>query len=267
MRRGRFAVTLTLWLVVAGCAGVKTPKVEGPKLAGEGKPAACAEANARIDALTKEQAELRAEHDEQKSRVAVLELQVLERDAHLKALRGQLASQQSEFDQAIGEVVRSKAKLRSLESKAEAASDMAEAEIALSTVRARRPAGEAPSALPQAVQLLKMAAQEFEKGNYGGSLYLTSQARTKIHVVEVQTRLRERLDPVPGEVRFAAPVELKVAKASNIRKAPSLESEVLATLPPGTALTGYSYKGGWVRVESRGRATGWVFQELLLGLE
>lgn len=266
MRRGRFAVTLVLWLVATGCAGTaKAPKTQ--PTAG-GPPAACAAEQGKLDELQRLQSALTAKNGDQKETIAALELHVLEQDALVKSLRGQIASQQAEFDQAIGEVVRSKAKVRSLESKAEAASDMAEAEIALKGAGTARSAGDTSAALSQAAQLLTMAGQEFEKGNYGGSLYLTSQARTKVHLVEVQSRLRERLEPVAGEVRFAAPVDLKVAKASNLRKAPSLDAEVLATLPSGTQVTGYSYKEGWVRVESGDRSTaGWVFQELLLGLE
>ena len=61
--------------------------------------------------------------------IAKLQLRLLERDAQIKQLEERLNSQQEMLDEAIQEVVRAKAKLRSLESKAEAASEMAEAEI------------------------------------------------------------------------------------------------------------------------------------------
>jgi hypothetical protein len=200
-------------------------------------------------------------------RIAALQLRVLEKDALVKSLRVQVSTQQVELDETIGEVVRSKAKLRSLDSRAQAASDMAEGEIALKAVKARYTGAEQPPAIALAEQLLSVSAREFEKQNYGGSLYLSGQARTKIRSTEVQARLRGNLDVLPGEVRFATPMELKVTKASKLRKAPGLDADVLATLQPGTAVLGLSYKGNWVRVECGDRSTGWVFQALLAGLD
>ncbi len=257
----RTALTLTLALLLAlsasGCALLKrspTPAAPAPD---------CTPLQEEIDRLQKMQVEGVDETRVFEDRIATLQLRLLEKNAVVSSLREQVATQQAEFDQAIAEVVRSKAKLRSLESKAEAASDLAEAEIALKGVRAQFPAGEQAPALVQADQLLKMGGQEFQKGNYGGSLFLTSQARAKIRVAEVNVRVRRSLAPVTGEVRFAAPVDLQLIRTSNLRETPSLEAEVLATLPPGTALRGYSYKGSWVRVESSDHVAGWVFQGLV----
>jgi hypothetical protein len=62
-------------------------------------------------------------------------------------------------------------------SRAEAASGIAEAELAIRTLRTaagRRPAPEAEAA----DQLLVESNTEFEQLNYGGALYLASVART-----------------------------------------------------------------------------------------
>ena len=67
--------------------------------------------------------------------LAKLQLRLLERDAQIKQLEERLNSQQEMLDEAIQEVVRAKAKLRTLESKAEAASEMAEAEIAIKALK------------------------------------------------------------------------------------------------------------------------------------
>ena len=69
--------------------------------------------------------------------LAKLQLRLLERDAQIKQLEERSNSQQEMLDEAIQEVVRAKAKLRSLESKAEAASEMAEAEIAIKALKAQ----------------------------------------------------------------------------------------------------------------------------------
>ncbi|MDA2912110.1 hypothetical protein MYX04_14420, partial [Nitrospiraceae bacterium AH_259_D15_M11_P09] len=61
---------------------------------------------------------------------AKLHLLLLEKEARINGLTEQL-------EKVILEVVRVKAKLRSLESKAEAASDLAEAEIAVKALKAK----------------------------------------------------------------------------------------------------------------------------------
>src|SRR5207247_6402492 len=99
-------------------------------------------------------------------RAARLELKVLEQGAQVDEL-------QSRLDDARREVVRAMAKLQSLATRAEAASGMAEAEIALQALRTN---GGANSSQPspellQGNQLLQLASSEFDKQNYAGALY------------------------------------------------------------------------------------------------
>ncbi len=203
--------------------------------------------------------------------IAKLQLQLLERDAQIKQLEERLNSQQEMLDEAIQEVVRAKAKLRSLESKAEAASGIAEAEIAVKALKAQLAGQTRNTEFIKAQELLKMSAQEFKKENYGGAVYLTSQAKGHIRAGQIRLEGREkvapikRLPPIRGEVFFALPLPLQVLRTSNLRKQPDRESKVITTLEKGTPLIGYSYKDKWVRVTSEDGAYGWVFQTLVGG--
>ena len=217
--------------------------------------------------LRKREASLKKLEDKE----ARLQLRLLERDAQIDQLEERLNSQQLMLDDAIQEVVRAKAKLRSLESKAEAASEMAEAEIAVKALKAKLKGQKRDPELIKAQELLKMSAREFEKENYGGALYLTSQAKGHIRAGQIRLGGREkvarmkRLPPVKGEVLFAQPLPLQAVKTSNLRKRPDLKSQVLTTLKKGTPLIGYSYKGQWVRVTGEDGTSGWVFQTLVAG--
>src|SRR5207244_1815130 len=105
-------------------------------------------------------------------RVARLELLVAERDAQVEDLEARL-------DEARQEVVRALAKLQTVASRAEAASAIAEAEIAVQALRAAtgtQPGGGADVA--QAGTLLQQASGEFAKQNYGGALYLANQTKS-----------------------------------------------------------------------------------------
>jgi hypothetical protein len=213
--------------------------------------------------LKKALAESNSERKGLKDRVSKMHMQMLEKDAQIKKLEERQNTQQRVLDDAIQEVVRAKAKLASLESKAEAASNMAEAEIALRNLRTELGAGEKDPDVIKAKQLLKMSALEFEKKNYGGALYLTSQAMSHIKAGQIRMKPHEKIPVIKGEILFAEPLSLRVLRTSNLREAPDLKSKVLTTLEKGAPVVGYSYKGEWVRVHSEQGIHGWIFQTLV----
>lgn len=199
--------------------------------------------------------ELPTEYRALEQKIAELQLRLLEREAQEIGLREKL-------DEAIQDVVRTKAKLHSIESKAEAASTMAEAEIALKDLRAAAVDREPGPGVIQAEQLLEMSAREFEKENFGGSLYLAGQAKSLIKTD--QGRLSgDNLPLRQGEVLFASPLPLQVVKKSNVRKGPGSGFEVLFTLEKGAPLVGHSRRGQWVRVRDEQGRDGWIFHTLV----
>jgi cell division protein FtsB len=204
-----------------------------------------------------------ADRKDLKESVSKMHMQMLEKDAQIKKLEERQNTRQKVLDDAIQEVVRAKAKLASLESKAEAASNMAEAEIALRNLKVELGAGEKDPDVIKAKQLLKMSALEFKKENYGGALYLTSQAKSHIKAGQIRMRRREKIPVIKGEVLFAEPLSLRVLRTSNLRKAPDLKSKVVTTLGKGDPVVGYSYKREWVRVHTEKGIHGWIFQTLV----
>ncbi|MBW2064089.1 MAG: SH3 domain-containing protein [Deltaproteobacteria bacterium] len=194
----------------------------------------------------------------------VLELRLLEKEAKIKELERKEASLRERLAETIQEVVRAKAKLRSLESRAEAASNIAETEIALKALKKQSRSEKQDPLISQAEQLLKMSYKEFEKENYGGALYLANQA--KAHLKNIHLRPKEEPpEPLPGETPFSIPIPLEVLTTSNLRAGPSLDYDVVSTLRPGTRLLGYSRKGEWLYVKSESGLKGWIFQTLVKG--
>lgn len=211
-----------------------------------------------------EYARLEAAYRELEDRATKAELLLLERDARIQELEGRLERQQRLIDETISEVVRAKAKLRSVESRAEAASQMAEAEIALKAL-ADLPGGAQTGEYAQAAELLERGGREFEEENYGGAIYLTSQAKSIISLGQLRIRNREQIQTQAGEVAFSVPLSLKLIRRGNVRKGPGLQYPVLATLEAGVVVTGYSYKGKWVQVKLEDGSRGWIYQSLLGG--
>lgn len=250
-------------LLIVGC-----PKNKPPAPVPIGPDPAAYEAletdNRRLQETVLEQERMLRENEAHINR---LQLKLLESDARYQSQMNQMSSQQNMLDEAVVEVVRTKAKLRSIESRAEAASSITEAEIALKGLKENMAVAEdePPEDYLKAEALLRMSTNEFKKENYGGALYLAGQAQGHIRAIQSDLSHRADYSLSPGEVPFAQPLPLKVLTRSNLRQGPSPRSKINRMLDEGTMIIGYSYKEAWIRVHTEDGSQGWIFQTLVGG--
>lgn len=188
-------------------------------------------------------------------RVTRLELRLLERDAQVEEL-------QTRLDDARREVVRVMEKVQTLATRAEAASGIAEAEIALQPLAAAASQPAAPEYAPVR-RLLDQSTAAFEKSNYGGALYLANQAKSLAGVGMGRLAGVDRNTLRPGEVPFAVPLKLQTAAHANVREGPGTTFHVTFTLDAGAAVVAYAYSEEWVRIIDDGGRSGWVFRTLI----
>jgi uncharacterized coiled-coil protein SlyX len=188
-------------------------------------------------------------------RIARLELALMEKEAQVDDL-------QSRLDATRQEVVRAMAKLQTLATRAEAASGMAEAELALQPLKTVAGQPSAPEAV-QARRLLQESSAEFEKENYGGALYLANQAKTMAAAGRSRLTEGERVTERPGETPFDLPIPLKTVSGGNVREGPGLAAKIAFAVQPGDSLTGYSYVDEWIRISDDEGRGGWIFRGLI----
>ena len=169
------------------------------------------------------------------------------------------------LEEAIVEVVRAKAKLRSLESKAKAASTVAEGEIALKTLRTNVADVETDTNSIRAEELLKASELELKKKNYSGALYLATQAKALIREDQERSKDWEKQPMLAGEFPFTLPLPLRVISQTKLKEDHGLDSKVLFSVQQGTALVGYSFKGPWVHVRGENGRSGWIYYHLISG--
>lgn len=182
--------------------------------------------------------------------VRQLEIQLMERDALIESLKTQL-------EQALQEVVGTMRKLRSLATRAEAASAMAEADVALQSAGK---SGRNSPELQQASRLMQQSSNEFKRRNFGGALYLANRAKAAAR----QHGLGGGVDKLrPGEVAFAGPVKLRASTRANVRAGPGTNFPVSFSTGSGSALSGLSYLGEWIRVTNEAGKEGWIFAALV----
>jgi hypothetical protein len=185
-----------------------------------------------------------------RQRLSQMEADVLTREARIQILEEQLADAQRE-------VVRTMAKSKSVASRAEAASAIAEAELAIRTLR--EAAGRnVPAEVPLAQRMLKESSDEFGQEHFGGALYLASQARTTIARATDRIRRVESTDALPGETAFDAPLRMQTTTRANVREGPSTNFRVLFTLDAESPVLGFSVVEGWVRITDDSGRSGWI---------
>jgi SH3 domain-containing protein len=238
---------LLLAVPLAACAGTQAPpNAPAPTPA---RAAAPTPARAAPETVTVRDPDAQRE-------VVHLRMALFERSA-------QLAESQQRLDEATTEVVRAMARSRTLATRAEAASAMAEAEVTLQQLRG---SGQQAPEARQAEQALQSASTAFDAENYGGAVYLATQAK------RAATAGRGRLAESAGvagtsEVAFAVPVPLATTGRANLRAGPGGGAEVIETVPAGTPLTGYAYAQDWIRVTMADGRGAWVHHALVRGME
>jgi len=188
-------------------------------------------------------------------RVSRLELRVMEKEAQVDELENRL-------EDARDEVVRTMAKLQTLASRAEAASAMAEADVALQSLRTSA-SGQALPEIGQAAKLVAQSNDEFDKQNFGGALYLATQAKTIATNGHTRATTGSRSAPRQGETQFALPIRVKVANRGNVREGPGTNFDIAFAVDGGNMLTAYSYTEDWVRVADDQGRVGWIYRNLV----
>lgn len=241
---------LALVLLSSACSQAK-PKTE-PAPAAVAPPPMQAPAAAIVRVVRET---VTVKDPEQDRRAARLELRLLEKEAQVDEL-------QSRLDDTRGEVVRTMAKLQTVASRAEAASGMAEAEVALQSLKSS--AGQQqPPETAQLSTLVQQSSAEFTKQNYGGALYLANQAKTLASAYRGRTAGGAPAASRPGETPFALPIRLKSTGRGNVRQGPGTNFPVAFAAEAGSALTGYSYVDEWIRVADESGRSGWIFRTLV----
>ena len=109
----------------------------------------------------------------------------------------------------------------------------------------------------------RLASSEFDKGNFGGVVYLSTQAKNMVAAGQSRLSSVDRSTLRPGEVAFAVPVQVHTTGHANVREGPGTTFKVAYTLEAGVNVTAFSYVDEWVRITDSGDRTGWIHRSLI----
>lgn len=199
---------------------------------------------------------------DQSQEVARLRQDLAAREAELKDLRSSQRDQVKAIQETTREATRAKARLRRLATQADAASYLAEVEVALKALRAQLPPTPPQPLLALAQGLLDSAAAPFKEGDYGAAMDRAAQAEQLVTVVADQAPQAGRAR-VPGEIALSIAIPLRVVTDSQLRREPAPRAVVVTAVKKDSAVTAHAYKGSWMRVETEDGRSGWMSQAQL----
>ncbi len=247
------AVLAVFLLLLGGCSTPtreSSPEISCPPAAADASQQLEA-AKARNHKLQEQLRQLRIGNRSQKQQLLELRLQLAEKDSRNRQL-------QQSLDQAIQEVVSTKARVRNHYSKAGTVTDLAELKVELESVEDHDLRPVQREWLVRARHYLEMADQALATGNYEGSRYLANRARQALG----QLKSLQSGDDSHGAA-FPVPVVMETRMTGNVRKKPGLEADILSTLPPGTRVSVTDRRGLWVKIMGPDGKSGWVHFSLL----
>lgn len=247
------AVPVLLWL---GCASAEAPAVVVPRAAPEpAEPGP--ETPSKPREMTSQQEVLAGE----RMRAIELEQQAVRLRVELAAAQQRSEALEAELVDTLEEVLRAKASIRGVHSRALATSRIAEVRVALEESLA---ASSDATGSTRASQLLGRADSELAAGNFGGAVYLADRASDVLR----QARLAEATstahptaeDPVEALLPVLA---MTINSRANLREGPGLHFSRRSALEPGERVMTLAVSADWRYIERSGGERGWVYSRLL----
>ena len=192
--------------------------------------------------------------------IAGLRRDLASRDAELRELRAQQRDRARVLQETTRQATRAKAKLRRLATQADAASYVAEVEVALDVARSPPGAESRAPLLALAQDILDSSAAPFAQGDYAAAMDLAAQAEQLV-AVGAGTPSRPASGPRASATwTFDETVRLRVKRASHLRRQPRARAPSLGVLPQGARLVARAYRDGWFNVETGDGRSGWMSQ-------
>jgi hypothetical protein len=182
------------------------------------------------------------------------------REAELRDLRSSQRDQVKVLQESTREVTRAKVKLRRLATQADAASYIAEVEVAMESLRASPGTGSTVPLMSLAQSILQSTAVPFARGDYGVAMDRAAQAEQLITAVAADRSRPRSRSRAQGQTVLQVAIPLQATADSNLHRQPLRSAPVVAALKPGSPVIAYAYKGSWLQVETENGRSGWIAQ-------
>lgn len=179
--------------------------------------------------------------------------QLRQAEEEQRRLEDRIALLQRDLDVTETEVIRTKAKLKGIETKAEASSAIAEARILmrrLSEENKRSPS------LARCQAALDRAEEQLKEENFGAAAFFASKAQEFLDTTRRGALASHEQDRPAPKARYVVK-----PGGANVRRGPSTEDAVVGKIPAGATVEASAIRGDWLRVK-HGDLVGWAYRPL-----
>jgi len=188
--------------------------------------------------------------------ITALKQMLTERDEVIRNLSVRELDRTQALQETASEINRAKNKLHRLATQPEAASRIAEVEVAIAAFK-QAELGESDTVFRFLAQsLLNAAMAAYEQKDYSNVMNYTAQSSELINVIA--NRARKNLELQDGVSSFRVPILLLVTQASNLRIGPDSSSKIISLLKKNTPLTAIAYYGNWLHIQTAANLSGWI---------
>lgn len=188
--------------------------------------------------------------------IAALKQMLAEKDEVIRDLSVRELDRTQTLQETASEINRAKNKLHRLATQPEAASRIAEVEVALAALKQTEL--EEPGAVFWflAQSLLNAAMTAYEQKDYSNVMNYAAQSSELIDVIT--NRARKNLELQEAVSSFRVPILLLVTQASNLRADSDSSSKVISLLKKNVPLTAIAYCDNWLFVQTADNLSGWI---------
>ncbi|MEO6422664.1 MAG: SH3 domain-containing protein [Candidatus Nitrotoga sp.] len=199
-------------------------------------------------------------YEVQQREIKRLQQLLAEKEVQIRNMNARQQDQAKALQLSTNQVTREQVRIRRLATMPGAASSIAEAEVAMASLKLDQ--FTAPEQTLQAQRLLDAATKSYAKGNYGAAMNHAEQSREFIEMLK-DNRTGKSTDPRLAMVLFNIPIPLRTKSNINLRQEPFSNAAKLAILKKDTALTVHAYLGDWLNVQISNERSGWVLNTLV----
>lgn len=251
-----FVVSILLILAsvnLAGCAADQQHKFPVLSQSANFKPASVKETSSiKVIPVPEKPPYQRIYRDE----IIALKQKLAEKDELIRSLNAREQGQAQALQETASEISRTKSKLHRLATQPDAASKIAEVEVAINATK-QAELNEADSALQLLAQrLLNMATVAYRQKDYSTAMNHAAQSGELIDVIV--NLARKPVDAQDATVVFRVSIPVLVTHTINLRADPDNHSKVITILKKNTPLTAVAYNGNWLHVQTGDDLSGWI---------
>ncbi len=188
--------------------------------------------------------------------IIVLKQKLAEKDELIRDLNAREQDRAQVLQETASEISRTKNKLHRLATQPEAASKIAEVEIAINATR-QAALSESDAAFQFLAQrLLDAAMVAYKQKDYSGAMNYAAQSGELIDAIA--NSARKMLESQDATLVFRISIPLLATRTISLRADPNDRSRVISLLKKDTPLIATAYNGNWLRVQIRDGLSGWI---------